>query len=65
MATTTRTVRISVDVYNHAIDVMGKERDKISPTSMAVTGTETSWLSYVIEKGLIAIKHDRKEDRLK
>lgn len=65
MTTTTRTVRISIDTYNKSVQLMSEEKAKNTPISAAVTSSETSWLSYAIEKGLTAIKHDRKEDRVK
>ena len=61
--TETRPVRITRELYDRAIELMGKEKETGTRMSRAVTRTETNWFSELIERGIAAYQADEGEER--
>lgn len=61
--TETRPVRITSEAYKKAKKLMDEEKDRGTPMGKALTITETSWFSNLVDIGCQSYLHDRKMDR--
>lgn len=61
--TETKPIRITIDVYEKAKELMLSEQKRNTPMSRAFARTDTNWFSELVDRGMTAYLHDTKQDR--